>query len=92
MIDLEVAMYVLAAAVAAAAIRLYDTPKDVLMVDGAIRWEAIVPAVAGALIATPIGCWLLNISATVPSGFAEAVAIGVAGMAFVKAALGGLKP
>jgi hypothetical protein len=87
MISLEIGLYLVAAAIVAAVIRLYDTPKTAIVVDGVIQWDVILPPIVGAALAVPIGCWVLNIDATVPTGFAEAVMLGIAGLSVVKAVL-----
>lgn len=84
---IEVALYLAAAAIVAAAIRLYDSPKTSVIVDGKIQWAYIVPVVVGAALAVPIGCWILGIDILDPKGFATAVGLGVAGLSFVKAIL-----
>lgn len=87
-IDMETVLYLLAAIVIAVAIRFYDTPKtEIIDETGKILWANILPVLAGAAIAVPVGCWLLGLNVLVVEGFATAVAVGIGGLALVKAAL-----
>lgn len=88
MIDITTALYLLAAAAIAAIIRLYDTPATDVVVDGVIQWAKVVPIVVGAVIAAPVGAWILGLDVLVPTGFVAIVAVAVTGMAGVKALLG----
>ena len=87
-IEIEVALYLVAAAIVAAAIRLMDTPKSLILKDdGQIDWSVVIPPVVGAMIAVPIGCWLMGVDVTAQEGFVTAVAFGIAGLALVKGLL-----
>ena len=96
-IDITTALYLLAAALVAVVIRLMDTPKTTLVVtapDGTtkhIQWDAIIPVVAGALIAAPVGAWILGLDVLDPRGFAAIVTVGIAGLSAVKALLNVVK-
>jgi len=91
-IELMTALYLLAAAAIAVVLRLYDTPKTVVVVDGKIQWDIILPVAVGAIIAAPVGAWILGLNVLVPVGFAAIVAVAYTGMAAVKALLNVAKP
>jgi len=86
-VDLTTGLYLLAAALVAVVIRLMDTPKTAIVADGKIQWGAIIPTVVGAIIAVPVGAWILGLNVLEPAGFASLVAVGVAGLSAVKALL-----
>ncbi len=91
-IDVTTALYLLAAAVVAVVLRLYDTPKTTVIVDGKIQWDIILPVAAGAVIAAPVGAWILGLNVLIPAGFAAIVAVAYTWMAAVKALLNVAKP
>ncbi len=86
-VDLTTALYLLAAALVAVAVRLFDSPKTTIVVDGQIQWGNLIPVVAGAIIAVPLGAWILGLNVLDPKGFVELVAVGIAGLSAVKAFL-----
>lgn len=92
MIDLITALYLLAAAAIAVVLRLYDSPKTTIIVDGQVQWAALLPIVGGALIAAPVGAWVLGLNVLVPTGFITIVAVAYGGMAAVKALLNITQP
>lgn len=86
-LDVMTALYLLAAALIAVAIRLYDTPKSVIIVDGKPQWDVIIPPLVGAIIAAPVGAWILGLDVLIPAGFVSIVAVAYTGMAGIKALL-----
>ena len=96
-IDLTTAMYLVAAVLVAAVIRFMDTPKTELIVtnpDGtiAILWGNIIPTLVGIGIAVPLGAWVLALNVLDPKGFLEIVAVGILGLASVKALINQVYP
>lgn len=83
-IDPMDAVYLLGAALIALFIRLYDTPATELVMANLAN---ILKTLAGSAIAVVLGAWILAIDVSTPEGFIEIVALGIGGMAVVKAML-----
>ena len=93
-ITLELAVYTLLAGLAAAAIRLHDTPKDKLIdaVTGKIQWVVIIPTVAGCVLMATVVVLVLGYEvAATAEGFIATAGVAMLGVAGLKSVLG-IKP